>query len=76
METKGVKSYDVNQIGWNVTEKSETSGLADGEQTVNSTSNLTDDVVDRANWSNPVEFILSCMNFAIGLGNVKNFHCC
>jgi hypothetical protein len=41
-------------------------------ETVNSSSNNVD-VVDRANWSNPIEFILSCMNFAIGLGNVGIF---
>jgi solute carrier family 6 (neurotransmitter transporter, glycine) member 5/9 len=28
---------------------------------------------DRGNWGNPVEFILSCMNFAIGLGNVWRY---
>jgi SNF family Na+-dependent transporter len=27
----------------------------------------------RANWSNPVEFILSCLNFALGLGNVWRY---
>ena len=30
-------------------------------------------IKDRGNWSNPVEFILSCMNFAIGLGNVWRY---
>ncbi|CAG9805042.1 unnamed protein product [Chironomus riparius] len=28
---------------------------------------------ERGNWSNPIEFILSCMNFAIGLGNVWRY---
>lgn len=28
---------------------------------------------DRGNWGRPVEFILSCMNFAIGLGNVWRY---
>jgi SNF family Na+-dependent transporter len=27
----------------------------------------------RANWSNPIEFILSCLNFALGLGNVWRY---
>lgn len=28
---------------------------------------------DRPNWGSPVEFILSCMNFALGLGNVWRY---
>lgn len=27
----------------------------------------------RQNWEHPIEFILSCMNFAIGLGNVWRY---
>lgn len=30
-------------------------------------------VKQRENWSNPVEFILSCLNFALGLGNVWRY---
>lgn len=28
---------------------------------------------ERPNWGSPVEFILSCMNFALGLGNVWRY---
>lgn len=30
-------------------------------------------VKERANWGHPVEFILSCLNFALGLGNVWRY---
>ncbi len=30
-------------------------------------------VKDRANWGHPIEFILSCLNFALGLGNVWRY---
>lgn len=30
-------------------------------------------ILQRAEWSNPVEFILTCVGFAVGLGNVWRF---
>ena len=30
-------------------------------------------LVERANWSRPIEFILSCLNYSVGLGNVWRF---
>ena len=33
----------------------------------------TEELGDRGNWSNPTEFILSCLNYAVGLGNVWRF---
>lgn len=37
------------------------------------TTASTTELVARANWSKPVEFILSCLNYAVGLGNVWRF---
>lgn len=33
----------------------------------------TDELIERGNWSRPIEFILSCLNYAVGLGNVWRF---
>lgn len=30
-------------------------------------------VPERANWSKPIEFVLTCMNYAVGLGNVWRY---
>ena len=72
MERKGVKSYDLpidptrKDIGFeNVSSEAQQSDLQNA-----STDKL---IQDRGNWSNPIEFILSCMNFAIGFGNVWRY---
>lgn len=30
-------------------------------------------LIERGNWGNPIEFVLSCLNYAVGLGNVWRF---
>ncbi|KAF7287461.1 hypothetical protein GWI33_001427 [Rhynchophorus ferrugineus] len=35
--------------------------------------NADNDENSRSNWDNPIEFVLSCLNYAIGLGNVWRF---
>ncbi|XP_060516170.1 sodium- and chloride-dependent glycine transporter 1-like isoform X2 [Cylas formicarius] len=36
-------------------------------------SGQRDSEAERSSWGNPVEFVLSCLNYAIGLGNVWRF---
>lgn len=35
----------------------------------------TDKLVERGNWGKPIEFVLACMNYALGLGNVNKLEC-
>ena len=71
MEKKSAKSYDFpadpskSDIGFEGigAEESQNPQNASGEKQIK----------ERGNWANPVEFILSCMNFAIGLGNVWRY---
>lgn len=69
MDGKYVKSYDLHPTKGDASEKS-----ANFEPVDNSTAASDENLIaDRANWGRPIEFILSCMNFAIGLGNVWRY---
>jgi hypothetical protein len=67
MERKGVKSYDLPPT---YSEKK-----IEGEPEVSTQGSGSEEnlIADRGNWSRPIEFIFSCMNFAIGLGNVWRY---
>lgn len=34
---------------------------------------ISDDEPERGHWASPLEFVLSCVNYAVGLGNVWRF---
>jgi hypothetical protein len=53
------------------TEKYELEPLSDNRQST--TSNDNDGDTKRTQWSNKFEFILSCVGFCVGLGNVWRF---
>lgn len=64
METRSVKSYDLP------------GGESDSKPAISETSSpatSSTELVERGNWGNPIEFILSCLNYAVGLGNVWRF---
>lgn len=61
MDEKPVKSYDLPNGKESFTDLTTTP------------TESTTELVARGNWSNPVEFILSCLNYAVGLGNVWRF---
>lgn len=64
MESKPGRSYNVNANGSGKSSDSSPaaygSGGGDGVEIIYAD--------DRPNWGSPVEFILACMNFALGLG--------
>lgn len=53
------------------TEKYELEPLSDNRQST--PNNDQDDDTKRTQWSNKFEFILSCVGFCVGLGNVWRF---
>lgn len=68
MESKTGKSYNFpHSNGSSKTDVSEAPPQGYGSE---------DNIIysdERPNWGSPVEFILSCMNFALGLGNVWRY---
>lgn len=66
-EKRSTKSYDLP--GEFV--PAQFTATSEPQETVQTSS--TDTLVERGNWGNPVEFILACMNYALGLGNVWRF---
>jgi hypothetical protein len=67
MSSGNTKSYDLPPT---YSDKKADGGDPLGDSTESSTENL---IEARANWSSPLEFILSCMNFSLGLGNVWRY---
>lgn len=61
MDVKSVKSFDL---------PSEKAAVSESSR---SPTTSTTELVSRGNWSNPIEFTLSCLNYAVGLGNVWRF---
>lgn len=56
-----MKSFDLPPL------EATTSKVSESDSTVSPTHS-TADLVSRGNWSRPIEFILSCLNYAVGLG--------
>lgn len=64
---KSVKSYDLSASN----SKTSISESGESGDSVHATS--ADDLVARGNWDKPIEFVLTCLNYAVGLGNVWRF---
>lgn len=63
MDTKSTKAFDTPSWKASVSEFSESDST---------TAASTTELVARGNWSRPIEFILSCLNYAVGLGETSN----
>lgn len=42
-------------------------------ETTNAPTTSKSELLERGNWGKPIEFLLACMNYALGLGNVWRF---
>lgn len=56
-----MKSFDLPSL------KVSTNKVSESDST-SSPAESTTELVARGNWSRPIEFILSCLNYAVGLG--------
>lgn len=48
-------------------------GMAMEVKLVNNAQNTDDDIIEREQWTGKLDFIMSCIGYAIGLGNVWRF---
>lgn len=68
MSEKSTNSFDLPQTNGSKSENNESTTTV-----YSSHDDGLTEINDRPNWGSPVEFILSCMNFALGLGNVWRY---
>lgn len=66
MEKSSVSSYDLPGF-----DREKSAAVPDTNS--NSGNSSTENLVERNNWGNPIEFILSCLSYAVGLGNIWRF---
>lgn len=69
MKNTSVSSFEIPQIDG--LRKSRSS--LENNSNADTASSSEAELVARNNWSSPVEFILSCLSYAIGLGNIWRF---
>lgn len=65
MDSKSVKSFDLPSL--------KISAEVSESESADSPAASTAEMVARGNWGRPIEFILSCLNYAVGLGKKLNF---
>lgn len=67
MEKSSVSSYDIPSL-----DRGEKSFAGTDTNSISGNSS-TENLVKRSNWASPLEFILSCLSYAVGLGNIWRF---
>lgn len=66
-------SLQKNQIHAVKLEKDRSLSSSTSDQTFGSTNSAEKLIPERDKWDKPIEFVLSCINYAVGLGNVWRF---